>query len=81
MFINILILSPFANPAEMSLVPIVRKVSTVDLDGIHANELPVGPALDVVGVVVDLCLVGGLLFFQVGGHSRVGRDQPLPYRS
>ena len=53
----------------------------MDLDGIHANELPVGPALDVVGVVVDLCLVGGLLFFQVGGHSRVGRDQPLPYRS
>jgi len=35
MFINILIVSLFVNPAEMSLAPIVRRISTVDLDGIH----------------------------------------------
>lgn len=44
------------------------------LVGVHAGELPVGPGGDVAGVVVDLGLVGGLLFFQVGGHAGVGRD-------
>lgn len=44
---------------------------------IHGDERPVGAAGDVMGVVVDLCLVAGELLVPVGGNAGVGRDSAL----
>ena len=44
---------------------------------IYGNELPVGTALDVIGVVVDLRLVAGELLVPVRGDAGVGCNAAL----
>ena len=65
-----------AVPVE-ELTHCVRESLTYALVRIHGDERPVGAAGDVMGVVVDLCLVAGELLVPVGGDAGVGRDSAL----
>ena len=47
------------------------------LVGVHPGERPVGPFLDVMGVVVHLRLIAGELFVAVGGDAGVCRHPAL----
>ena len=41
---------------------------------VHFNEFPFFPALDVVGVIVNLCLVTGKLFIAISGNAGIASD-------
>ena len=46
--------------------------------GVDLYELPVGLGLNVVGVIVNLGLIAGLLFFAIGGDSGITGHTTLP---
>ena len=49
------------------------------LVGVHPGERPVGPFLDVMGVVVHLRLIAGKLLLVVRGYTGIGRHPELAY--
>jgi hypothetical protein len=48
------------------------------LVGVHGNKLPIVPALDVIGVVIDLRLIARELIVVISGDASIPGDLPFP---